>query len=165
MTDIFLAGKLVLSQRGYFFSMVLLTIAIFLLFLAIPVKTVPGNTFAFQLSILDVRQYILLGALSFLIALSLTLHIFALMHKRSMRTGVSMAGQSATGFLSGTIASIFGTATCAYCVSAFFGFLGIGGVLFLIEQRTWITAAAIVLMLILLYFTSRKVLGICEVCR
>lgn len=174
MSDIIAAIKKVLAQKSYLAGFIVISIGIFWLFLAIPVKTVPGNTFALQLRILlDTGQFFLLAALSLLTSLSLVLHVYTFRHKHSLRsdelkhsvaTGASLVGSGTTGFVSGVIATIFGSATCGYCVAAFFGFLGIGGVLFLIEYRTWITIAAIALMLISLYFTSRKVLGVCERC-
>lgn len=154
----------VLTSRKYFFLFIFLSFLLFLLFLAIPVKTVPGNTFAFQLSLLGTQGFILLGLLSGLTSLSLVFHLHVLKHRHSLGVGASLLGSGGTGFLSGIIATIFGTATCAYCVSAFFGFLGIGGVLFLLQYRTWITLGAIVLMLVSLYFTAQKVLGVCATC-
>lgn len=164
MRTIFLAVKLVLSNRNYLFTMIFLAIGLFWLFIYIPVRSVPGNDFAFQLSILRPGEVVLLTILSTLTALSLTFNIFALSHKSSLQTGASMIGQGATGFFSGMLATVFGSATCAYCVSAIFGFLGVGSVFFLLDYRTPITLGAITLLLISLYFTSRKVLGICEAC-
>lgn len=164
MKNMLLAGNKVLQHRKYLLLFLFLTIFIFWLLLAIPVKTVPGNDFGFQLSILGWGEIVLLILLSVLTAFSITLNVFSLSHKRSLKTSASMIGQGATGFFSGAVATVFGTATCAYCVSAIFGFMGVSGVLFLIQYRTVITIGAILLLLISLYFTSQKVLGICTVC-
>lgn len=160
-----LAVKQVLSIKSYLIGLVFLAPAIFWLLLYIPVRTIPGNDFAFQLSILIARDRVLLTTLSVLTALSIVMNIFILRNKPTTQNSFSTAGQGGTGLLSGVIGSVFGTASCASCVASIFSFLGMGGVLFLLQYRTWITTTSIVLILISLYFTSRKVLGICESCR
>lgn len=161
----FLAAKQILSIKNYLIGLVFLAPAIFWLLLYIPVRTIPGNDFAFQLSILTTKDRVLLITLSLFTALSIIMNIFVLRNKLTTKNSLSMAGQGGTGLLSGVIGSVFGTASCASCVASVFGFLGIGGVLFLLQYRTWIATTSIVLILISLYFTSRKVLGICESCR
>lgn len=161
----FLAAQQVLSSKNYLFGLLILAFAIFWLLLYIPVRTIPGNDFAFQLSILTAKDRILLIALSVLTALSIVMNIFVLRNKPTIQTSLSMAGQGGTGFLSGIIASVFGTASCGLCVASLFGFLGIGAVFFLLQYKQWITSIAILLFIISLYFTSRKVLGICDNCK
>ncbi len=159
------ASKLVFSDKRYLLGFLVVAFAMFWLLLYIPVRAIPGNDLAFQLSILTPRDWFLFTALPILTALSIIMNIYILKIKRSAQDRVSMAGQGGTGFLSGVIASVFGTATCASCVASFFGFLGVGGVLFLLQYRTFITVGAIILMLISLYFTSKRVLNACEECR
>lgn len=160
----FLAVKHVLSSKSYLVGLFSLTFVIFWLLIYIPVRTIPGNDFAFQLSLLAPKDHILLITLSVLTALSIIMNVYVLRHKPTIQTGLSMTGQGGTGLISGIIGSVFGTATCASCVASILGFLGIGGVLFLLQYRTWITTASIILILVSLYFTSRKILGICESC-
>ena len=162
MREIFLVCRTIFVDSKYVLFFLLVSIGMFWLFLAIPVKSVPGNSFIFQLSLLGTQGIVFLGLLSILTSLSLVFHVYALKQRRSLRTGVSLVGSGSTGFLSGAIATIFGTATCAYCVSAFFGFLGIGGVLFLIQYRMYIVSVAIILMLFSLYFTARRLLHLCN---
>lgn len=162
MREIFQVSRTIFVDSKYVLFFLLVSIGMFWLFLAIPVKSVPGNNFTFQLSLLGVQGFVLLGLLSILTSLSVLFHVYALKHRRSFRTGVSLVGSGGTGFLSGAIATIFGTATCAYCVSAFFGFLGIGGVLFLIQYRMYIVSVAIILMLFSLYLTARRVSHLCN---
>lgn len=164
MNTIIRAFKTVLTDIKSLFIFLTISIILFWMFLAIPVLTIPGNDFAFQLSILPRHEIILLVVLAISTALSLTFHIFVFRHKATVATSISFAGQGGIGSLSGIVASMFGTATCASCVASIFGFLGVGGVLFLVQYRTPITIGAIMLLLISLYFTSRKVLGVCEDC-
>ena len=159
------ANKLVFSDKRYLFGFFLAAFTMFWLLLYIPIRSVPGNDLAFQLSILTPKDWLLFTILPALTALSIMMNIYIFRHKKSAQDGVSMAGQGGTGFLSGIIASVFGTATCASCVATIFGFLGFSGVLFLLQYRTAITTGAIILMLISLYFTSKRVLNACESCR
>lgn len=159
------ASKLVFSDRSYFFGFLVVAFAMFWLLLYIPIRSIPGNDLAFQISILTPKDWFLFTILPALTALSIVMNIYILKNKKSIQDGVSMAGQGGTGFLSGISASVFGTATCAACVASIFGFLGVGGVLFLLQYRTYITTVAIILMLISLYFTSKRVLNVCESCR
>lgn len=159
------ANKLVFSDKRYLLGFLVVAFAMFWLLLYIPIRTVPGNDLAFQLSILTPKDWLLFAILPILTALSIVMNIYILKHKQSIQDGASMAGQGGTGFLSGIVASVFGTATCASCVASIFGFLGVGGVLFLLQYRTFITTAAIILLLISLYVTSKRVLNACESCK
>ena len=159
------ANKLVFSNKRYLIGFFLTAFAMFWLLLYIPIRTIPGNDLAFQLSILTPKDWFLFTILPALTALSIVMNVYILKHKRSIQDSVSMAGKGGTGFLSGIVASVFGTATCASCVVSIFGFLGAGGVFFLLQYRTAITTGAIILLLISLYFTSKRVLNACESCR
>lgn len=159
------ANKLVFSDKRYLFGFLAVAFAMFWLLLYIPIRAIPGNDLAFQLSILTPKDWFLFTVLPVLTALSIVMNIYILKNKGSAQDGAAMVGQGGTGFFSGIIASVFGTATCASCVATIFGFLGIGGVLFLLQYRTYITTVAIILLLISLYFTSKRVLNACESCR
>lgn len=159
------ANKLVFGDKRYLFGFLAAAFAMFWLLLYIPIKTIPGNDLAFQISILTPKDWFLFVSLPALTALSIVMNVYILKKKKSAQDSIAMVGQNGTGFLSGVIASVFGTATCASCVASIFGFLGVGGVLFLVEHRTIITTGAIILMLISLYFTSKRVLNACKECR
>lgn len=159
------ANKLVFSDKRYFFGFLVTAFVMFWLLIYIPIRTIPGNDLKFQLSILTSKDWFLFTMLLALTSLSAVMNIYILNNKKSLQDGVAMAGQGGTGFISGVIASIFGTATCASCVTFFFGFLGFGGVLFLLKYRTLIATGSIILMLISLYFTSKRVLNACDSCR
>lgn len=159
------ANKLVFSDKRYLFGFLAVAFAMFWLLLYIPIKTIPGNDLAFQISILTPKDWFLFTILPALTALSTVMNVYILNNKKSVQDGVSMVGHGGTGFFSGLVASVFGTATCAACVASIFGFLGVAGVLFLLKYRTIITMGAIILMLVSLYFTSKRVLNACESCR
>ncbi len=135
------------------------------LFLYIPVKNIPGNDFAFQLSIMSPKDFILLITLSSLTALSMVMNGYILKRQFSLRSSAGLIGQGGLGSFAGVIGSIFGTASCASCAVSLFGFLGVGSVFFLLQYRQVITIVAILLLIFSLYFTSKSVLGICTVKR
>lgn len=125
------ANKLVFSDKRYLFGFLAVAFAMFWLLLYIPIRTIPGNDLAFQLSILTPKDWFLFTILPVLTALSIVMNVYILKNKHSLRSndlkgsaqdGAAMAGQGGTGFLSGIIASVFGTATCASCVATIFGF-------------------------------------------
>jgi len=69
------------------------------------------------------------------------------------------------GGLSAFIAGIFGTAACSSCIAVFFGFLGIGGVLFLARYQWYIVGGSAILILISIYLLAKKINNDCEVCK
>ena len=158
------AIQAVLAQKRYSFLLLLFAIGFFFLFLFIPTRAIPGNSFWFQLSLLSFKEYILLGSLAFLSALSLTMQWYLWVRKRELRNAVSALGTGGAGGLSAVLASMFGTASCASCISAIFGFLGIGMVFTLIDYRNYIISASLLLILASIYFASRRINNICRSC-
>ena|SRR3972149_11166900 len=159
------ASQIVFEKRHFLALFLVIAVSLFLFFLSLPVRNVPGNSFAFQLSILKFEGVLLLATLAALTSLSMVMNLYLLLEQRDARSGVSLVGHGGLGGLGGFVASVFGTASCLTCVSSIFGFLGIGGVLFLVQYRRTITVIAILLLAISLHFTSQKVLGWCEQCR
>ncbi len=165
ISQIITAIRMVLGDAKYLTVFFLLIGFFVWLFLYIPVRNIPGNDFAFQLSIMSARDIGLLIALSALTALSVVMNGYILRRQFSVRSGVGMVGQGGLGSFAGVIGSIFGTASCASCAVSLFGFLGVGSVFFLLQYRQVITVVAILLLIFSLYFTSKSVLGICTVKR
>lgn len=164
VSDHIAAFQIVLKDKIYLAGFIILSAILFWLFLYIPVRTIPGNDFAFQLSILRPIDIFLLILLSLLTALSLTLH-FYLIRKKISNKGITLTiGSSLVGGTAGIVGSLFATASCAACVATILGFLGVGTVFFLLVHRQLIIAFSITLMIISLHFTTRKVLGICDIC-
>lgn len=75
------------------------------------------------------------------------------------------SGSAAIGGGSAFVATLFGTVSCASRLTAVFGLLGIGTVLFLVKYQWIIVSIAIALMLISLYLTSLKLNGVCNTCK
>lgn len=164
MKQIFGASKTVLSNKVYLFGFLALIPLIFFLFVLIPVKTIPGNDLMFQLSIFSTRDYILTTFLSILLSLFLAMQIFIFRGSANVKSRVSTLGSGGTSGFVAVVGSVFATAACSSCLFALFGFLGFNTLIFLLERQWYIVGGAIVLLLISLYFTSRKIDGICEVC-
>ena len=158
------AVKAVFKEKKFLLSFVFLTFLTLWFFIYIPVKKIPGNTFIFQISIFTYVDWFLLAILSILTALSLVMNFFVIRNDLKKTYGRSTLRRGGFSVLSGIIGAIFGpTASCASCVGSIFGFLGVGGVFFLLEYRFYIVIASIALMLLSLYFTSLRVLGVCNI--
>lgn len=69
MRNIILATKTVLREKRYLLIFLLFLPVIFFVFILIPVTVIPGNDFAFQLSIFAAKDYALLSVLAPFISL------------------------------------------------------------------------------------------------
>lgn len=154
------ASKNVLSSRNYLIYFIVLAIAIFSLFVAIPTFLIPANSFSFQLKVFTARDYTLLSILSILTSLLIVMQVFT--YKQAK---ICSAGNIATSGGSAIVAALVGTASCASCLAAAFGFLGLGTVFFLVKYQWLVVSVAIILMLISLYVTSLKLNGVCDSCK
>ncbi|HEC93899.1 MAG TPA: hypothetical protein ENI56_00815 [Candidatus Kaiserbacteria bacterium] len=161
---IFSAIKAVLHERRYRYFTLPTAVFFFIIFLAIPIITIPANTLKFQLSLLTITDYITLTALAILGSLFLLMNIYAYKQSRQNKARLGVMAEGGFGGSSVILASIFGAASCPMCVVALFGFLGFGVVGFLVQYQVWILIASLVLMFIPLYFTSQKIMGICKKC-
>jgi len=161
---VIVAVKSVFKRKRFFIYFIFLALLSLWLFIYIPVKQIPGNTFAFQTSIFTSKDWFLLIVLSILTSTTLVMNIFAVGNDlKNMKYG-STLGRGSVGILSGIAGSIFGpTATCAACVGTIFGFLGVGGIFLLLKYRQAIVVLSISIMLFTLYYTSKRVLGICNI--
>ena len=157
------AVKVAFEKPGNILLFAALVILLMIILIAVPATTVPGNNFRLQASLMSTAELLLLMTLSALTALSIIFHLYV-RHFKGPETDLKLSGQTGASLISGLIASIFGTATCAVCVSTLFGFLGFGAVLFLVKYRLLIVTAAIVLSLISLHRLSARVLDACEEC-
>lgn len=158
------AIKAVFKDSKLFISLIFLTLGFLCFFIYIPVKKVLGNTFLFQISIFTFTDWFLLIVLSTLTSLSLVMNFVVIRNELKNRLNTSTIGRGGFGVISGIVGSIFGpTASCASCVGSIFGFLGVGGVLFLLQYRLYIVIATIVFMLLSLYYTSLRVFGVCNI--
>lgn len=154
----------VLSRKGYLLGWLILAILFSFIFISIPVKAIPGNSFLFQLSLLSPKEYLLLASLAFFASLSLVMQFYLWRRKRELKSTMSTLGSGGVGGFAATVASMFGTATCASCISALFGFLGIGTIFTLIDYRSYIVVFSFVFLSISIYFASRRIVGECPLC-
>ena len=159
---IFSATKVILREKMYRILFFPLSLAFFVFFVAIPTITIPSNTFLFQLTLYTPVNYITLGLLALLGSLFILMTVYIY---RQSSERLSTLTKSGIGSISGTLASIFGVASCPMCVASLFGFLGLGTVGFLVRYQWWVFFIALAFMLFSLYFTSRKVIGICDNCK
>lgn len=165
MEEITNATKTVLSKRDYLLTFFVLAILVFLLFIFLQVWTIPGNSLSFQLKVLTFPNYLLMSIISILVSLFLTMQAFTFRDVYTAQTRMASMGTGGTVGYLGVFAAILGTATCASCILALFGFLGFGSIVFLLKNQAYVVGLSIAVLLISLYFLSRKVNGICENCR
>lgn len=99
MKQILTASKALLGQTAYL-SLFLLGIPIlFFIFVFIPVKTIPGNDLAFQLSIFTRKDWFLMFLLSAATSLLLTMNFYIFRQRRAL----IQAGQTGIGGLSSVV--------------------------------------------------------------
>lgn len=167
MKQIYLAIINVFKERNYFLAFLLISIVFFGLFIYIPVVTIPGNDLGFQLSIYSQRDYILMFLLAVLVGLSVSLQVYIFRKQKEERNLAQSTGQIAVSGISGVFGAIVGTAACASCLAFFLGLIGLGtgSVLFVLNNQSYFLTGAVIIMLISLYFTARKVNDVCETCR
>jgi len=156
------ASRIILANRNYRLILLILTPLIFFLLVSIPVNTIPSNDFKTQFSLYKPQDYAMLAILSSLISLFFLMHTHNFKKAREARVKAGL--NAGIGGSAGALTSIFGAATCPMCVASLFSFLGFGTVGFLLNYQWWIFAVAFFLVLVSLYFVSRKVNGICEKC-
>lgn len=140
-------------------------LVLFILFVAIPIFTIPGNTLPFQLKAFRAQDYGLMLSLSALAGLNFALYWFASKQRKSQPTTQSVFGGTASG-IAGVFGAVVGTATCASCLAVLFGLIGLGtgSVLFVLRNQSYFLLGAIVLMLTSLYFAAQKVNKVCASC-
>lgn len=163
---IFTASKTVLTQsRVYWLWFLVFIILALVLFVLVPVWSVPGNSVDFQLSLFTFENWVLFIVLALLIALLLTMQIFIFRRAKSAAIKAKSLGNAVTGAAgayAGVLGGVFATAACSWCVAAVFGFLGTGTVLFIAQNKFWAVLIAISIMIISLYFASKKVNNACD---
>jgi hypothetical protein len=142
----------------------LLTAAILAGFILLLVASIPGNTLAFQLQILRPVDYLLFLGFSLVMALLIFMQIFVYRRSRSAKEKAAAIGRSGLGTATGIFGGLLATAACSSCIAAIFGLIGLGtgAAFFIIRNRTWVIAAALVVTIIAVYLTARRVNGHCK---
>lgn len=165
MEQIVLATKAILINKIYLFVFLILVPLVFILFVFLPIWTIPGNNLEFQLKIFTANHYILMIILSTLVSLFVIIQAFIFRNAVNARSKLASVGSGGAGGYVGVFAAVLGTATCASCLAALFGFLGIGSIIFLLNNQLYVISIAIALLFVSLYFSARKVNGVCKSCR
>lgn len=152
------------KKTSYRFLFLILTLLGLVLLILIPVWVVDGNTLKLQLEIFVPRDYLVMIVLAGFYALFLTMQIYAFRQKR--RVGVGTAIGEVGGGLGALLAGIAGTASCASCLTPLFALFGIGfgSTLFVLEYRFYLVAVVILLLLIAIYLTARRINNLCAMC-
>lgn len=150
------------KNKNYIILFVTFFVIMFVLFAFIPVFTVVGNTIALQLGIFTLRDYVVIAVLSGLYSLFITMQMYVIRQRKRV-VGV---GTTVGGGLGALFAGVAGTAFCASCLAPLFAFFGIGfgGVIFVLQYRFYFVTGIIILMLIAIYLTSRKIRKVCNDC-
>ena len=151
--------KEVLKKPRY----VLLFIGAFLvtmyLLILIPALSVPGNSFFLQLTLFAPLGWIVLSFISALYSLFMTMQMYVFFNNKKI-LGV---GTSIGGGVSVLFAGVASSAFCVSCLAPLFALFGIGfgGVLFVLQYRFYFVVIIIVLMVISIYLTARKIKKVC----
>ena len=160
---ILLATKTISKEQKNRMLFLPVFVAVLAFFVALPVVAIPSNTVQLQFSLYTPLDYITLVTLSILGSLFVLMNVYV--YKQTKEKRLSVVAQGGVGGAFGTLASVFGAASCPMCVAALFGFLGFGTVGVLIQYQLWIFLVALLFMLFSLYFISRQVNGSCEECK
>jgi hypothetical protein len=155
------AAERVFREKGYIQLAVVLSIVFLLIYISIPVFVVPGNDYKYYFSVTPIHEHVFSLILSVIMGIVFTMQIYSWKNSISI---VKNAGMGFVGFFSGTISTIFASATCVSCITAIFSFIGFGTVNLLLEHKTEIMLMTLGIVLASLYFTSRKINGKCKSC-
>ncbi|MFW6013782.1 MAG: hypothetical protein ACOCZQ_00235, partial [Nanoarchaeota archaeon] len=159
-TEAFSAKRVVLEQRSYLISFIILSIIMTCLLLFFPKILNPEASLMMQLTLLNTTNYVLVIAISIMTSLLIVMQVYS--YKIS-----GSASYTKTAFSGGSafFAAVVGTASCASCITTVFAFLGFGASAFLVKHQILIMSIAIVVIVASLYFTSLKINGECNACR
>ncbi|MBL4644375.1 MAG: hypothetical protein JKX80_00740 [Candidatus Pacebacteria bacterium] len=154
--------KETLTHKGYRVLFLLALVVMFILFTLIPAISVPGNDFFYQLTLFSPLDFLVTVLLSFTYALFVTMQIYSMKNKRK----ITDVGTTVGGGIGALVAGVAGTAFCASCLAPLFALFGIGfgGVLFVLEYRLYFVIGILVLMIVAIYLTARKIQRVCENC-
>ncbi len=135
-------------------------VAVFALFVFVPVVTTPGNDLAFQLHLLSWPVIGLMVLLSVMNGMLVQMQLWLRRHKL-----VSHNVKHAAGAMGILVSGVAATLACAACYSSLLAVFGLGGTIFVASYRWWFATFAMALTVFALYHTSRQVLGLCDACK
>lgn len=141
---------------------VLASVAVFALLFLVPVWTTPGNSIAFEWSLLKPVTLFLLVLLSLTNGLVLGMHAYIKKHRPEAAKGGY--AKKATTFLGMIGSSIAATVACAACYSSLLSLVGLGGTAFVVTHKWWFVAFALCLAFLAMHFAAKKIAGGCKAC-
>lgn len=155
-------AKALRSPWGYV-EWLLISLAIFVLLIMIPVWTTPGNDFFFQLSILDTVSLTTMIVLSIANGLLIKMQLYIRKEVKQQRRLQHDAKKGAT-LMGIMLSSLAATVACAACYSTVLAFIGLGTAAFLVEYRVWFALGALAITSIAIYYSAKRINHHCEVC-
>ena len=155
--QIYKSSKLVFSKKRNVVFFILIQVALFSLFSIVPALVSPHITISSQFRLYSNFDHAFMGILSIIASLNIVLNLHDI--KSNAKTK-KIAGMSSIG----GFAALIGTATCPSCLISIFGFMGVGTLFFMVKYRLVISGVAVLVMLLALNHTSKKVVGKCERC-
>lgn len=159
----FFRVRQVIGQRKYGLISMVVALLFLWLFVFLPIWLVPGNDFAFFVSMTLWWHWLLLVVLALCTGLLVSLQWFVFDKTKhiSVRASSSTLASAMTSFVAG----LFVTATCASCISTLFAFLGVSSIFFLIQYQWYLVGFSLLLTFAALVFTIRRVNTDCKRCR
>ena len=165
MRAIFHSMRLMIKSKKHLAIVIFSTIFMFFLAVLIPAITIPSNTLEYQLSLFTWDSVLLTIIFSLLFGISMGMHSYASKMSK-LRKGAVVGERAGTGFFS-FIGTLFAGKLCPMCLSAIFGFLGLGAsaVFFVLSFTVPILFASMLLILISIYFAGKRIANACENCK
>ncbi len=155
--QIYKSSKLVFSKQRNVLYFIFIQLLLFSLFSIVPALVSSHISIAAQFRLYSHFDYAFMIALSIIASLNIVINLYDIKSNAKPR---KIAGMSSIG----GFAALIGTATCPSCLISIFGFLGVGTLFFIVRYRLLISGIAILVMLLALNHTSKKVAGKCERC-
>ncbi|MHB1163359.1 MAG: hypothetical protein ACYCZZ_02460 [Minisyncoccota bacterium] len=131
------------------------------MYLIVPTLLVPGNSLSFELALISPSNYVLLATLALMTGMLAAFELFSL--RRSRANGFRSAGKRSVGFVASITGGVLAAASCGCSAGILLGVVGLGGgTLFATQNQTSIVVVLLGIVLIGLYFSARRVAGICS---
>ena len=159
LKNIIKAANTVLSIKKYSLIFILLSVAVFWIIILAPGWVISADI---QSQGFTANDFTFLAAASMLTSLVITMQLFSF--KITGKIGAARSAFSGAGFFSALSAAIFSSATCGLCIAAVFSFLGASTVIFLVDNRMYVVLGSLGLLLLSLYFSSKRVNNDCDTC-
>lgn len=159
------AIQLTLKSRKH----LLLTIAFILIMMGlavyVPSVITPGNTIEFQISLLTFNDALIMLLFSFLVGLSMGMHIYAADILKTNNTAMILE-ETSTGIV-GMLSTMLSGPLCVSCLVTIFSLIGLGAgsALFVLEHRTKIQLVSLVLISASIYIAGKRINRNCELCK